>query len=217
MIVKGALVAALVALPLTVRAEPATQSDAQQFASTLGGDSTPARAPKLGEVTAAKPAARAARTTDAPRLADGQHVAAPPTIDSNLPKVEALGPRPVTAGTAVPARMVRAGHPHRATLATFDPNQLRAGSAVGKHVDEVARTWKTNLKWDAITVDGYAANVKLGQRNADEVRAYLVRHGVPADYVIAVGHGDTQASAKIDVSVATCDDVTIACRKPAAK
>lgn len=218
MLSKVVVLAAIVA-PLAVRADPAPQADANlgaQFATTLSGDGTPARAPKLGEVTARKaPALPAARAAAAPKLADGQYVA-PPTIDSNLPKVEALGPRSVPAA-GTPTHIVRPGHSHRATLATFELAQLRAGSAVGKQVDDVARSWKTNLKWDAITVEGSAANVKLAQHNADEVRAYLVRHGVPGDYVVTVARAEDApaTAAKIQVSVATCDDVTIACRKPA--
>jgi outer membrane protein OmpA-like peptidoglycan-associated protein len=102
-------------------------------------------------------------------------------------------------------------------IASFEPDQR------GK-LDDIARLWKTNPKWDAITIDGYAAahgrpepeTVQQAQRSAESARTYLVRHGVPAESVIVIGHvasGSAHAT-RIDLSVTTCDDVTIACRKP---
>jgi outer membrane protein OmpA-like peptidoglycan-associated protein len=213
---KRAVIAALLALPISAGAEPATRADsdlAAQFATTLtasdGAANKPARAPQLANVTASKAELPGARAADAPKLADGQRVADAPTIGSKFTKVESLGPRPAfqpaPTATGSATRVGSVGHPHRAKLLSFEPGQLRAGSGIGAQVDDLVRSWKTNLKWDAITIDGYAAarghseaeNVQLAQRSADDVRAYLVRHGVPAELVIAVGHTGASPSAKI--------------------
>lgn len=160
------------------------------------------------------------------KLGDRQNVVAPPAIESTSPKVETLGPRPAFQPAAVTGapKISRFGHPHRAQLASFDPAQLKLGTPAGKQVDELARSYKTNLKWDAFTIDAYAAAVpgrseadtlKLAQKAADDARAYLVKHGVPAENVVAIGHASNPTgatAAKIDISVTTCDDVTIACR-----
>jgi outer membrane protein OmpA-like peptidoglycan-associated protein len=233
---KGVLVAAILALPIGARAEPSTASDpdpATQFANilTTSSDSAnkPARAPKLTEVTAAKPTLPTGPTSDAPRLGEGQRVAAPPTLDNTPSRVEPHSSRsafhaaPVGAGGA--SRAASIGHPHRVKIVSFEPGVLRAGSGTGKQVDELVRSWKSNLKWHAITVDGYVTNAgsdaepaKAGQRAADEVRAYLVRRGIPPDLVTAIGHAagnPATPAAKIEITVTTCDDVTIACRRPA--
>jgi outer membrane protein OmpA-like peptidoglycan-associated protein len=194
MVFKSVVVAMLL-LPVGVRAEPDKQSEV--------------RSSRVAPV----------------KLGDGKNVAAPPAIESTH-KVEALGPRPAfqPANVGSAPKVARLGHPHRAKLASFDPALLKPGTAAGKQVDELARSYKTNLKWDAFTVDAYAAalpgrsdadTLKLAQKSADDVRAYLVKHGVPADNVVALGHSSNPSgatAANIDVSVTTCDDVTIACR-----
>jgi len=111
------------------------------------------------------------------------------------------------------AKAANVGHPHHTTLARFKPGQA---CDHGGQVDGLARSWKTNLKWDAIVVDGYGAK---SQQGADQIRACLVHHGVPADYVVASGHAaDETRGATIEVSVTTCDGVTIPCRaQPAPK
>lgn len=231
-----ALVATILALPLIASADSAKTDDkaAAQLAATLSkpeGKST--RGPNLGEVkqtTAELPT----RTTENLRVAEPRHLAPGSTSGGKLEKLEKLEkldaktsrsayqPAPVGSSKAVGARI---GRLRRAQLATFDPRQLRAGTAAGTQADEVVRSWKSNLSWDVITVDGYtslkgrddAATQKLAQRSAEDVRAYLVRRGVPRDYVVAIGHAETTTpGAKVEISVSTCDDVTIACRKPAA-
>jgi len=227
----------MLAVPIGVHAEPAKRVEpdvAAQFANTLttihDGDRKTPRAPKLVDVTAPKAELPGGRS-DEPKLGDGQHVAAPRVghLESTFAGGEALGQKPAeyrpVRGSMSPTgvgAMTRpnVGHPHRAKLVSFEPDQLRGGSRISNQVDALVRSWKTAPKWDAITVDGYAAargrseaeNLKLGQRNADEVRAYLVRHGVPGEFVIAVGHASGVTGAKIEISGATCDGVTLVCR-----
>jgi outer membrane protein OmpA-like peptidoglycan-associated protein len=232
----GVLVAAIVALPTSVHAEPTAASDtdpATQFANILttsnDGDKKPTRAPKLTGVSAVKATLPGDPPSDAPRLASGQQVAAPPTLDSKAPKLEAHSSRSVflaaPVGGAGASRAASVGHPHRVKFAAFEAAPLRASSSARKQIDELVRSWKNNLKWHAITIDGYAAASggdteysKAGQRDAEEVRAYLVRRGIPSDLVIAVGHAAGKPAApttKIEITVTTCDDVTIACRHAA--
>jgi outer membrane protein OmpA-like peptidoglycan-associated protein len=224
MTTKGVLVAAILTLPSAVRAEPEPEP-AAQFAHILttssGSDSKSDRAPELIEVSAAKAAPPTVRRSDAPKLGQGQHVAAPPTLDS-ASRVESHRARavflaaPVATGGA--GRAATVGHPHRVKIASFE---ARAGSTTGRQLDELARSWKTNVKWHELTVNGYAAadgadTEKAGQRSADEVRAYLVRRGIPADLVRAIGHASERpgaSAARIEITVTTCDDIAIACRQ----
>jgi outer membrane protein OmpA-like peptidoglycan-associated protein len=225
MTIRAVLLAAIAALPVGAHAQPTAQADhelATQLATTLASssdaDSKPARAPRLDKVTAPSADVPNGRASDAPKLGEGRHVAAAPTIDSKLPKIEAQGSRSSAyqAGRGGATRAASVGHPHRVKLVSCDPGQLNK-------VDEVVRAWNSDRKWDAITVDGYADargrsaadTLKLAQRTAETIRAYLVRHGVPAEVVIATGHAADPVGAhatKIDITVTTCDGLAIACR-----
>lgn len=230
---KSVVLVAILALPLTAYAQSAENPNAKaasQLAAALGSsDSKPSRKPNLSDVKQAKAETSADTATTNQR---GEHLAVAPTRDNSIEpidkvnKVEAKGSRsafqPVPDG-ADRMRGVRLGKPRRVQLATFDPSQLRAGTAATTQTDDIAKSWKSNLKWSAITVESYAmikgrseADMqKLAQRNAEHVRAYLMRRGIPGEYVLAIGHADASAaSAKVELTVTTCDDVTIACRKP---
>lgn len=234
-----ALVATILALPLFASAEPAKTDDkaAAQLAATFSEPKgRPSRAPNLGEMKQTKVELPPARTSEQLRVAEPRHLTAGAGSDNKIEKIEksdraeakgsrsAYQPVPVDSNKPLGARM---GRVRRAQLAAFDPRQLRSGTTASTQADEVARTWKSNLSWDVITVDSYASvkgrseadMQKLAQRSADDVRTYLVRRGVPGDYVVAIGHASTTApGAKVEISVSTCDDVTIACRKaPATK
>lgn len=235
---KGLLVVTILALPLAAAyAQSAEKSDAKaaaQLGATLGkSDGKPSRKPNLGDVKQTTAELPAGRATESLRVAEPQHLGARPPRDNKIEpidkvnKVEAKGTRsayqPVTDGSEK-VRGARMGKPRRVQLTAFDPGQLRAGTTATAQADEIARSWKSNLQWNAITVDSYAMmqgrseaeTHKLAQRNADRVRAYLVRRGVPGEYVIATGHVDASTpGAKVELSVMTCDDVTIPCRKPA--
>ncbi len=229
------LVAAVIAVPVGVHAERAKPVDADtgaQFASSLmtasDGDGAKTRAPTLAYAAPAKAESPGARPAgpEAPKLAV-PGVVAPPKIyrGDKSETTGALQPKPAPyqparSGAGAMMRTASVGHAHRAMLVSYDP----ARAAMSDQVDNIVRSWKANLKWNEIAVDGYAAgkrstaeNRKLGQQRADQVRAYLIHRGVPGELVIAVGHADEPAQAtraKIEISVTTCDGVTIPCRQP---
>lgn len=237
---KRAFVVAIFALPLMASADTSERNSsktAAQLAATLGeSEGKPSRTPTLAVIQQHKSEPPAARSTNnqrvakSQRLARSQRLAAEPTTNQEiekLDKTEAKSSRsayqPVGDGSKS-VRSARVVRVRRAQVASFDPRALRNGTAATMQADEVARSWKSNLRWDVITVDSYATAKgrsetdaqKLAQRNADKVRAHLVRQGVPGEYVIAIGHGVASApGAKVELSVTTCDDVSIACRKPA--
>lgn len=232
---KGVLIATILALPLPASSEPVAKSDAKvatQLGATLGeSEAKRSRALNLSEVKQSKAELPPARASENLRVADPRYLPSGPTSDNkiqNIEKVEAKGARsayqPVPMG-ADRVRGARLGKPRRVQLAAFDPAQLRAGTAATTQTDEIVRSWKSNLTWNTITIEGYATPKghseaeaqKLAQRSADQVRAYLVRRGVPAEYVVAVGHVEASApGAKVELSVTTCDGATIACREPTA-
>lgn len=237
---KALLLVTILAVPSATygdSAEKTNANTASQLAATLDSSKgNPSRKPKLDDVkpTAAKtPEARATgnrRVAEPPQLAPApirRNKIEPIANVNNVRKVEAKGARsafqPVSNG-ANKMRGARVGRSRRVPLATFDPGQLRGGTKAGTQADDIARSWKSNLAWDAITIDSYATmkgrseadTQKLALRDAERVRTYLVRRGIPSEYVLVVGHAEPNApGANVEVSVVTCDDVTITCRKPA--
>lgn len=216
------LVTASLVLPLGAHAEPTKQIDrgvGVQFAKDLTtseqADGTKARTPKLSGIAAPKVEPAGGRTAETPQLATTHAVAPSPQIRLGS-KSEASEQTPSHFRPAAPTTEKRASSlrpQHRTKLAAFEVTKS-AGQ-----VDDLARAWKRHPSWDAITIDGYAVSPGLGQRGADQVRAALAQHGVPAELVIAVGHIDETAGAAttVEVSVTTCDGVTIQCRQHAAE
>ena len=96
----------------------------------------------------------------------------------------------------------------------FAPGRVRVYSRSREKLQAIAERWKEHSDWSVITVDGYARassrsvamNVALGQRRAEKIRGYLIRYGVPADLVVAVGHGADAgaAAATVDLSIELC-------------
>ncbi|NVB84030.1 MAG: hypothetical protein HOV81_36985 [Kofleriaceae bacterium] len=89
----------------------------------------------------------------------------------------------------------------------FAPGRVRVYSKSRAKVEALADKWKHHADWSVITVHGFASSESLAQRRADKIRGYLIRYGVPAEFVIAVPH-DSKLSTT-DLSIELCTD----CRK----
>lgn len=77
----------------------------------------------------------------------------------------------------------------------FGINKSRVSNAMAQQIDEILSEW--NGKAAAFQVVGHADkmgskvyNMSLSQKRADEVKAELVRRGVPASIVSAIGVGE---------------------------
>jgi outer membrane protein OmpA-like peptidoglycan-associated protein len=110
--------------------------------------------------------------------------------------------RPAVVGTAPPAPAPRAPAPRferyrlsAKELFAFDRADLMAPQP---KLDEIAVALVRNPQITGIMISGYtdrlgsdAYNLKLSQRRADAVKAYLVGKGVAANHLIAIGKGET--------------------------
>ena len=94
-------------------------------------------------------------------------------------------------------------------IVDFSPGSVRVYSKSREKIQAIARKWQQRSDWAVISVHGYssasgrseAQNVALGQRRADKIRAYFIRYGVPAEYVVAIGHGAEPGGTGVDVNL----------------
>ena len=110
--------------------------------------------------------------------------------------------KPLVVATAPPPAAPRAPAPRferyrlsAKELFAFDRADL---SAPQPKLDEIAVALVRNPQITGIMISGYtdrlgsdAYNLKLSQRRADAVKAYLVGKGVAANHLIAIGKGET--------------------------
>lgn len=94
----------------------------------------------------------------------------------------------------------------------FAPGSARVYSTDRERLAAFARWWRAHGASTTIAVEGTsgararseAANLALSQRRADRVRRYLVRYGVDADRVLAVGEGSHGPGRRVALSVVGC-------------
>jgi outer membrane protein OmpA-like peptidoglycan-associated protein len=109
------------------------------------------------------------------------------------------------------------------SLIMFEPGSARVYSRSREKLMALAASWRDHARWMVITVEGHADashNVALAQQRADKIRGYLIRYGVAAEYVVAIGHdpvpGDTPVKhatgGRVDLTIAFCDPTSEACR-----
>ena len=109
------------------------------------------------------------------------------------------------------------------SLITFEPGRARVYSSGREKIEALARSWRAHAQWAMITVEGYAGpggKVVLAEQRADRIRGYLVRYGVPAEYVVAIAsdniRGGTAAKrpvgGRVDLAIALCASTPEDCR-----
>jgi hypothetical protein len=109
------------------------------------------------------------------------------------------------------------------SIFAFEPGRVRVYSKDREKLMALAAYWREHIEWATITVEGDtgpSSDVALAQRRADKIGDYLIRYGVPAEYVVAVAHehirDDAQrvrvAGGHVDLLVTRCDRTSDECR-----
>jgi outer membrane protein OmpA-like peptidoglycan-associated protein len=88
-------------------------------------------------------------------------------------------------------------------IVTFERGSTRVYSASRERLQRLARAWQKQVRWGTITVDGSGSG-ELAQRRADKIRGYLLRYGIAADRVIAIGRGSSSRS-RVDLAITLCE------------
>ena len=125
-------------------------------------------------------------------------VPAPGTTDGCPPKLVEPTPTPVVK--PAPAPVVEPAAPRRLTLdgVNFDNDSARLrpeSIAVLDHAAATLKEWgevKVEVAGHTDSVGAEASNLKLSQRRAEAVRAYLIGNGLAADRLTAKGYGESQ-------------------------
>ena len=99
-----------------------------------------------------------------------------------------------------------------AKVKSFDYGNLYVHTEEREELQRVANLWRQRRAWWTITVEGHGyvpndeeASIELGEKRAMRVRDLLVKYGVDARFITAVGHSRAEPGRYVDVSVDTCE------------
>ena len=102
---------------------------------------------------------------------------------------------------------------------TFEQGSTRVYSQSREKLQALAASWRKHARWSMITVGAHAGgshNLALAQQRADKIRGYLLRYGVAAEYVVAIGYGDERGDLPAVVGAGSAD-LTVDLCDPASK
>jgi hypothetical protein len=81
----------------------------------------------------------------------------------------------------------------------FEPGRARVYSKDRERLMALAESWRRDSGWATVTVESQApapGSIALAQRRVDRIAEYLIRYGVPGEYVVAIAyepvHGDAR-------------------------
>jgi OOP family OmpA-OmpF porin len=124
----------------------------------------------------------------------------PGTTVKTLPVAPAIVETPLPEVTPTPAPIVlkKSETLSLSALVLFGFDKYKL-SSTGEQVLDMIITELNKTEYKSISLDGYTDrfgtakyNLKLSQKRADAVKAYLVAHGVDASKIKTTGHGKTK-------------------------
>ncbi|MDR3394984.1 MAG: OmpA family protein [Parasulfuritortus sp.] len=125
---------------------------------------------------------------------------APAPVVAAAPEPAAT-PAPEPVATPAPAAVLAKGHPLVLEDVNFKFDSSKLQPQAGTILNQAADDLKA-ASYPPTKIDGYtdstgpaAYNVKLSERRAASVKAYLVDKGVPADSLTTKGYGETNFAA----------------------
>ena len=106
----------------------------------------------------------------------------------------------------------------------FEPGRARVYSRDREKLMGLAASWRRNNGWATVNVVGYASGshgVALAQLRARIISDYLIRYGVAAEYVVAIGHepvgggmrSERGAGDHVELTLERCPRSAAECRR----
>jgi outer membrane protein OmpA-like peptidoglycan-associated protein len=105
-----------------------------------------------------------------------------------------------------------------ATITGFQYGESYVRTKERAELMKLAKEWKASPSWTRITVEGHGyvegneeKSITLGELRAERVRKLLIKYGIDAKLVVAVGHSRAEPGRYVELTIEEC--VTDGCHR----